>query len=223
MIEFDKGQRMAMIQLSLMGTSVNLNLDMRNIKSEPLLKDSRLNELTMTNLKGLLEYVDHHFKVDPKSALPWKEQYCMALAKECEKLLKAIKTLSPQHFEELSALVDDKVLQVRSDLLKAAKVRPEMYAPAVSYQYHDGFNHMTRDDDFIAVRRGNKVIGIIALPGNDYNEVKKFLKAGGDKCLSAQNVEAFKQAVRKVKQSQAASMVRKLGPGKGIKMEFGKE
>lgn len=87
MIEFDKGRHAAVVELSLNGISMNMRLDLDDVRSEPLLRDSRVGELSPQRLKALLEYVDHGFRVDPRSPLPWKEQFCRKLVKECEALM----------------------------------------------------------------------------------------------------------------------------------------
>lgn len=204
MIEFDKGQHMAMIQLSLEGVSVKLNLDMKDIKSEPLLQGTRLGSIPKKSLKLFLEYADHRFRLDPKSPVPWKEQFCRFLGKECEAFLGAARTMTPAQLKELVK----GVREANMSLVKAAGVMPDDYKralQAVSFSYHDGFNHFTRDDDFIAVRCGNKIVSIIALPGNDHNEAKKFLKMGGDRILEPQNVAKLRKAVaaaRRMKMSE---------------------
>lgn len=205
MIEFDNGQHMAMVQLSLNGVSVNLNLDLRNIKSEALLKDSRLGELDPRRLKALLEYVDHGFRLDPKSAVPWKEQFCRKLLKECDTLLRLPVTLTPEQLEALRKEVNG----VNLSLVNAAKKLPDDYRAAVKLTavYHDGFNHLTRDDDFIALRAGGRIVSIIPLPGNDFNELKKFLKAGGDRVLSPENVAKFKEAVAEAKRQNTMELL----------------
>lgn len=205
MIEFDNGQHMAMVQLSLNGVSVNVNLDLRNIKSEALLKDSRLGELDSKRLKALLEYVDHGFKLDPKSSVPWKEQFCRKLAKECDALLSLPVMLTPEQLKALRKGVNE----VNLSLVNAAKKLPDDYKAAVKLtaMYHDGFNHLTRDDDFIALRAGNRVVSIIPLQGNDYNELKKFLKAGGDRVLDPENVVKFKKAVAEVKRQNTQELL----------------
>lgn len=205
MIEFDNGQHMAMVQLSLNGVSVNLNLDLRNIKSEALLKDSRLGELDPKRLKALLEYVDYGFKLDPKSAVPWKEQFCRKLAKECDALLSLPVTLTPEQLKALRKGVTD----VNMSLVNAAKKLPDDYKAAVKItaMYHDGFNHLTRDDDFIALRAGGRIVSIIPLQGNDYNELKKFLKMGGDRVLSPENVDRFLRSVAEAKRLKTQDLL----------------
>ena len=191
MIEFDRGQHMAVIHLSLAGVSMPVSLDLRDIRSEPLLRDSRLGELSPKRLKALLEYVDHGFRLDPKSPVPWKEQFCSALSKACSDLLSASVRLTPDQLAKLPALVRAANLSIP----KALRVPDPAGAfdLAVSYDYHDGFRHMTRDDDFIAVRRGGKIIGIIALPGNDWNDLINFLKDGGDKLVERENLDQFRK------------------------------
>lgn len=206
MIEFDKGQHMAMIQLSLMGVSLNLNLDLDNLRNEPLLKDSRVVGLSPKRLKALLEYVDHVFKVDPKSVLPWKDQFLKRLDRECEALLSLPVKLSPEQLADVRRYVKE----TNAGLEKALAAAPGSIGLALEFQYHDGFNHLTRDDDFIAVRCGGRIVSIIPLPGNDYNEVKTFLKAGGDRVLDPANVEAFRRALIHARKMDARRLVRKV-------------
>ena len=199
MIEFDKGLRTAVIKLSLNGVYLNLNLSLGDIRSEALLQDSRLGELGPKRLKALLEYVDHRFEVDPRSPIPWKEQFCRALAKECDALLSLPVKLTPEQLREVRRAVRE----TNVSLERAAQAAPGALGLALEFQYHDGFNHLTRDDDFIAVRRGGRIVGVIALPGNDYNEVKKFLMAGGDRVLDPTNVECFRAALRHARKMDA--------------------
>ena len=207
MIEIDKGQHIAMIQLSLMGVSVNVHIDMNNIRKEHLLQNSRLSELSPKRLVSLLEFTDHTFKVDPKSVVPWRDQFLMRLSKNCDELLSLPKTLSVAEMDYIRKTVKDSNMS----LAKAAKVVPEMVhkAQKISYQYHDGFNHLTRDDDFIAVRAGRRIVGMIPLPGNDFNELKKFLKLGGDRVLEPENVAKFLKAVKEVKRNEAMQVIEK--------------
>lgn len=196
MIEFDKGQHMAMIQLSLVGVSVNVHLDLKNIKSEFLLRDSRLDKLSPKRLKALLEYSDHTFKLDPKSPVPWKEQFCRKLSRDCDMLLSLPVLLTAAEIAQLR----QSIKQTHLSLINVAKVLPDDFKKAqkLSYYYFDGFHHLTRDDDFLAVRKGNQIVSIIPLPGNDFNELKKFLEAGGKKVLEQDNIQLFKSAVKEV-------------------------
>ncbi len=209
MIEFDKGQHTARIILTTSGVSVNLNLDMNNIKAEPALRDSRLHELKPSQLKNLLEYVDNKFKVDFRSPLTWKEQFCRSLAKECDTFLKVGRTLTPEQRTELLRTAK----QINADLAKVAKVSPEVAAPVMSVQY-SGFNRMVMDDDFIAVRAGGRVVSMIPLRGNDYNEVKKYLSIAGEECLNSANIVDFKSVARKAIQVKALSAARNAPHGK---------
>jgi hypothetical protein len=192
MIEFDRGQHLAVIHLSLAGVSMPVSLDLRDIRSEPLLRDSRLGELSPKRLKALLEYVDHGFRLDPKSPVPWKEQFCSALSKACSDLLSAPVRLTADQVAQLPALVRAANLSVPKAL--GVPDPAKAFDMAVSYDYHDGFRHMTRDDDFIAVRRGGRIVGIIALPGNDWNDLINFLKDGGHKLVDPENLDQFRKA-----------------------------
>lgn len=207
MIEFDKGQHMAMVQLSLMGVSVNVHLDLKNIKSEALLKDSRLDRLSSKRLKALLEYSDHTFKIDPKSSVPWKEQFLRKLSRDCDMILSLPVTLSTADIAQLRKSMKETNLS----LVKAAKALPDDFKKAqkLSFQYHDGFHHLTRDDDFFAVRQGNRIVSIIPLPGNDFNEVKRFLEAGSRRVLSEQNIGLFRFVVKEVHRLDTKSLLEK--------------
>jgi hypothetical protein len=112
--------------------------------------------------------------------------------------------LTPEEIRELK--VD--VRRANRELAVKAGVDPAVFRQAVSYQYHDGFHHLTRDDDFIAVRCGNRIVGIIALPGNDRNEVKRFLKAARGRMFEPSNLADVKRAVREVKKSRMARALR---------------
>ena len=120
MIEFDNGLQTATIKLSLDGVYLNLNLNLADIRSEAMLRDSRLGELGPKRLKALLEYVDHGFKVDPKSPLPWKEQFCRALAKECDALLSLPVKLTPEQLREVRRAVRE----TNVSLERAAQAAP---------------------------------------------------------------------------------------------------
>lgn len=204
MVTFDRGRRHALVQLSLMGVSMSVRLDLKDILSEPLLRDSRLGELDPKRLKALVEYVDHRFKLDRRSSLPWKEQFCRALVKECGDLLSLPVKLTPEEIRELK--VD--VRRTNRELAAAAKVEPDKFRKALTYQYHDGFHHLTRDDDFIAVRCGDRIVGIIALPGNDRNEVKRFIRAARGRMFEPRNLADVRRAVREVRKSEMARALR---------------
>lgn len=208
MIEFDSGRHLAMIKLSLMGVSVNMNLDLRKAREEPLLVKAGLAGLPEGRLKALLEYTDHRFKVDPRSPLPWKEQFFLALGRDAEVLRKAVLKLTPAELKELRRVIKD----THGTLEKAigAVAGSGVMDLALKYQYHDGFHHLTRDDDFFAVRCGNRIVGIIPLKGNDRNELLKFLKAGADAVLDPTNVESFRKCVRHAKKLDAAQLVREV-------------
>ena len=206
MIEFDNGQHMAMIQLSLQGVSVNVDIDLHRVKENPFLMKAGLGDLSPKRLKALLEYTDHRFKLDPKSPVPWKEQFYLALARDAAALRKEVMKLTPDQVKEVRRILKD----THGALEKAigAVAGSGVLEKALTYQYHDGFHHLTRDDDFIAVRRGGRLVSVIPLAGNDFNEVKKFLKAGADAVLDPHNVESFRKCVRHAKKMDAAKLVK---------------
>lgn len=195
-----------MIHLSLGGSTMrNWNVDLRNIGSEPLLKGSRVGELDPKRLKALLEYVVHGMKVDMSSPGTWKAQLCRKFAKECDALLSRPVTLTLEQLTQIRKEVNG----VNLSLVNAAKKLPDDYRAAVKLTavYHDGFNHLTRDDDFIALRAGGRIVSIIPLQGNDYNELKKFLKMGGDRVLSPENVDRFLRSVAEAKRQNTMELL----------------
>lgn len=219
MVTFDNGRHSATVRPAPATSAADLKLDLRAIGNEPLLSGSRIGELGEKRLKALIEYVDHGFRPDPASSLTWREQFCRALAGAGDSHLLRRTELTPGQLKEVRAAVRD----INLSLAMAARaVDPaSAFRSAVTYQYHDGFNHLTRDDDFIAVRSGDRIVAIIALPGNDYNELKKFLKAGGDRVLSPENVQAFRRALAAAKKAEMAKMLRRTAlprPSGGFKI-----
>ena len=116
-----------------------------------------------------------------------------------ESLFEVLKKLLKEELNNLFTLyekIDKAISKLKTSLVLDAGVWPKDYKQALAYiyEYHDGFNHLTRDDDFLAVRCGDHVVEKIYLPGNDLNDLKAFLKAGGDRVLSLENVAKFRKA-----------------------------
>ncbi len=213
MIEFDKNQQTAQIKISAIGTSVNLNLDLKNIKSEALLHNSTLDTLTKKQLKGLLEYADAKFKPNLQSPMSWKEQFLTFLVATHEKLKNSPEMLNVLERQN----INQEVNKVNAELMKKGGADPKLFAAALTVQY-SGFKSMTMDDDYLAVRANGKIISVLPLKGNDYKEVMEYLKQGGKECLSQNNVVDFKSAIRKVKQGQALDKAKNAPQGRGLSM-----
>jgi len=217
MINFNDGQQTATLKLSLEGVSLSSNIDLRILANDPVLKDSRIRELTPKQLKSLLEYVDHRFKVDPRSALPWRDQFLRSLAKECEAFLKLPVKLTPERMAEIRKAVKD----VNVSLERAIGAKSGEFGDALQYQYHDGFRHLTRDDDFIAVRRGGQIVSIIMLRGNDENDIINFLKYAKGKILNPDNIDAFRESLFNARKMKALELTNRKA-SKGVSKNKGK-
>lgn len=207
MIEIDGGQHLALIQLSPGGVSVNINLNLNNLAGEmAFIKGNQLSKLDPKRFRALLRYTDHTFVPDMKSGIPWKEQFLRKLSANCDLILTA-KKLSSGEMEDLAKTLSD----TNKQFMAKAKVLPDEFAAArqVSWQYHDGFRHLTRDDDFFIVRKGKDIVGMIPLAGNDYNELKKFLTENGDHMMQPENFVEFKKALMEAKRQGIENVLKK--------------
>lgn len=202
MIEFDG--YIAKLSLEYNGVFIPFNLNLADIRNNPDLKDSALANLSPNRLRAALEYADHTFKVNPSSVVPVQQQFIGHLKAVGSLVLDPDSRIIGA--ASLGAIVSE-VNAVNRELLEKAGVNVGRKSEAVSFQYFSGVHHMTLDDDFLAVRKGGKIVGMIPLPGNDYNEVKRFIKEGRNDILSVKNIGDLKNCVRKVKQSKAADLV----------------
>lgn len=205
MVQFDESTSKATLKLSLGNVSVPVTIDLFDLSTEPVLGKSLLQRLDLRRRRAFLEYADACFKLDKLSPVPWRDQFCTFLAKESDRILSLPVKVSSAELRELM----DYVRNVRRQLVADAGVHREEFGEALCYQYHDGFNHLTRDDDFFAVFCGNRIVSIIPLPGNDYNELKKFLMAGSDQVLSPENVVALHKAVMEMRKSKLAKLAKR--------------
>ena len=193
----------AVIRLSLMGVDQDIRLDLRNIGNEPLLKGTGLDTLSLKRLYAFLEYADHKFRVDARNPLPWKEQFLGAFVAMWRALgTKACCVTAV----ELAALRKGVFVTNQALALQGGAEGVKEFRETLSYQYHDGFDHMTRDDDFFAVRCGNRIVEIIPLPGNDYNELKSFIRNASRRILERENIERFRAACCEMRKSRAAKL-----------------
>ena len=203
MVTFDNSRNVE-VRMSFRGVSSVFRANLMTLGNDPLMKGSGIGDLSPTKLRALLEYTDHRFRVDPKSPLRWEEQFKKSLSKDCRDLLLAKVLMTPEELRTLMACVHG--MNAKMAIEAGARDIAHKVEEVIDYQYHDGFNHMTRDDDFIAVRRGGRVVSIIALPGNDFNEMKKFLKAGGDLMLTPENIEGFRKYMHDYKKAKAYAL-----------------
>lgn len=206
MVEFDERTQVAKLSLEFQGVAVPFRISLGDVRQDPLLRGSGLDRLSPERYKALLEYCGCNFKPNWKSFFTIQEQFCKYLASQCDILLDRRPSIRSSEFAEIKQDVDN----TNFVLLRKAGVKPEEFREAMSYQYFAGVHHMTRDDDFIAVRKGGKVVSIIPLAGNDYNEVKRFITEGREDVLSVRNIGDLKDCVRKVRQQKAADLVRSL-------------
>lgn len=189
------------------GLIIPMTLNLKDMSNLPLPKGHSLDKLSERKLKELIAYAEHKFSYNSKSVVGIYDQFCRFLSTECDKLLNPVfrDSLTTEQMSELKGFIKD----CHGQLERKACVFPGTVKDAISFQYHDGFNHLTRDDDFIAVRCGDKIVSIIALPGNDFNDLKKFLLAGGEKVLSPENVVNFRKAVRLMKRDKAFELAQR--------------
>ena len=220
MLEFDNDQHMAVVMISMMNTTVKMPLDLKNIRSQGLLKNSHLDRLSDAELKALLQSVHKSFVFDPKAGGSVQEQFLKALSKACDNYLCLAVTLDPVERAELLKQVKD----INAELLQRAGAKPQEFRQALTSVYNPGVHHLTMDDDFIEIRRDGKVVEVIGLPGNDRNDLKNFLRyAGGERCLSQQNGNSLKDAINTLRKTLMRAAAEKVAnmpkPSRGLTLK----
>lgn len=166
-----------------------------------------IDKLSNAQLRGLIVRASMNFKANPDLNVSYESRFARCLVRECDQFRNAQRLLSPVQVAEFRKIVED----TNMSICDAAKVSREHFEPCVTSEY-SGFNNLTMDDDFICLKKGGLVVSVIALPGNDYNLIKNYLREAGDKCLSATNIDDFRLCLKRYRQDKAL----KLCENKGI-------
>lgn len=191
--------RAAVVRLSLAGVVHEFRLSFESCR-ERLFREFGLRGISDVRFRRSLERLGSSFALDPRSVLPWEEQFLQLLRAD----LAADYPLSVS----LRYSLESEVHRVDDAFARACGQSDRKVSEELVSVYCGGVNRLTMDDDYIAVCRGGQVVERIALEGNDENELKNFLRQGGDIVLSPENVHEYREAVRMARKRAAYAMAR---------------
>ena len=193
MMRFTEDQKTAVLVLSLAGAAREYRLSLDEC-AERMERRYGLRKVSGRRLREALERMDA-FAVDRNEREAWEECFLDSLAGELRSQVK----LSPRMREKCRRYVD----RVARMLEERAGATARNLSEEVTAVYFEGVNTLTMDDDYLSLRKGGRVVELVALEGNDANELKDFLRQGGDLVLSLENAMAYRDAVRVARMMQA--------------------
>lgn len=217
-VKFDDSKRNVLITFTVNSTTQRMVIgydDMRN-GLIPMLSKSRANHLSYREFKALITEIAKRFQLDPKSSLTWSEQFGRMIAH----VAGVLHPVNPVHaitHDQIQALkIDAKLLQ--NTMCEKAGISAKDFTEALSVGYCAGVDNLFCTDDFLTVRQGNKIVAIIGLPGNDYNELKSHFINEAQRVLSPSNIETIKREIRQMKIDNALELAQRKG---SINMSLG--
>jgi hypothetical protein len=207
MLVFDEKGHIALLSLFFAGVRKDERMDLHELVRDPVLAVAGFGSLSLEERKDLVRRVDKAFRVDPRSSLSWREQFVRSCAQECIRTLE-IRAMRPRFLsEEQMNDVIAGVVSVNRALAEKAGHDWRTVNQVLSSEYNAGFNHLFKDDDFIAVRRGGMIVEKIMLQGNDHNVLKDFIREAQALILSDVNINDFRQSAKAMRMAQAYSRV----------------
>ena len=219
-VKFDDNKRILTVTLKTNDVAQKFTLsydDMKRGLVQPLIS-SRAHRLTYKEFKKVSNEIAIRFKVDPKSKLPWSEQFCLVLGHVAGVLHPQNRILSSDE----KMLIKMNVRNLNQSLCDSAVVGRSDFSEAITAGYCGGVDSMFCTDDYITIRKGNTIIARVGLSGNDYTELKEFYDRGVERILSRENIANLAEAVRQMKMDKAMELAGKKGSlafHNGLKLE----
>lgn len=193
MIRFTEDQKTAVLVLSLAGVAREYRMSLSEC-ARRMEQRYGLRKVSESRLREALVRMEG-FALDQNGQEAWEDRFLDSLAGE----LRLDVRTSPRLRERYRRFVAKVVRMLEERAGVTAKNLPE----EVTAVYFEGVNTLTMDDDYLSLRKGGRVVELIALEGNDVNELKDFLRQGGDIVLSFENAVAYRDAVRVARMMQA--------------------
>lgn len=217
-ISFDDTKKRMTVSFSFKGNVESMVLPYDRLRKGEL-GMSGAYKFSYSELKVVAHELAQRFRLDPKCDLAWKQQFLLVMDHTLKSLYPPVGNSSSLTIAQIKLLrLDTKVFM--QDLYEKAGTNQKEFREALSMGYCPGVDSMFCTDDYITIRKGDKIIAKVALPGNDYVELRRFLTQGGDRILTMENIENLKDGVRRMKMEKALALAeRKCGKASvGLKL-----
>lgn len=220
-VRFDDKKRQLTVNFVVNNVRQKMTLSYSDVRAGkvPRLANTRAYKLSYDEFKILAKELAIRFKMDPKVSLSWSDQFLLVFGHAAGVMHSKGLAVSLTA-DELKALKLDARMLGRELCLKAG-VDPKGFGEALTAGYCSGVDTLFCTDDFIAIRKGNTIISRINLAGNDYNELKQFIRNAWDRIVSSENIEALKEGLRQLKLDGAYELACRKPDKKSKKMGIG--
>ena len=209
-VQFDDRKRQLTVKYLLNNIEQSIVISFDDMKRGVVtpLSGISVQSLSYREFKSLASELSEKFYANKSSTLTWSEQFCKLFSSAAALIYPEGRiSITP---EQINALKLD-VKQMQKELCKKAEITPKELSEAVTAGYCSGVDTMFCTDDYLTIRQGDTIITRIALPGNDYCELRDFVLRNQDRILNPDNIEALRQSIREMKLQEALELTQRKG------------
>ena len=164
--------------------------------------------LSYREFKCLASELSERFCVDPACEMTWSDQFCKLLSSAAAVIYPNGRiSITPEQINQLKL----EVKKIQDKLCKEAGITQKEFTSAVTSDYCSGVDTMFCTDDYLTIRQGDIIITRIALPGNDYSELRDYVLRNQDRILNPSNIETLRQSIREMKLYEALELANRKG------------
>lgn len=204
-VRFDDRKRQLTVTFIINDARKRMTLSYAQLRNCEIagMQGHRAHKLSYKEFKLVAKSMEERFVPDMSSGRSVEDQFVEVMAKVADVLHPRRGTVLTT--SQIQGLGLD-IRMIHESFLKAAGIASKEFSQAMTAGYCEGVDTLFQTQDFIAIRKGNTIVARINLEGNDYNELREFLKHGGDRVLTMENIEQLQQAVKRMKMDAAIEL-----------------